>query len=48
MNNDGLETKLVLQSLEFNSRIIVGTSQYPSPEIMRDAISVSGAEIITV
>lgn len=31
-----------------NSRLLLGTSRYPSPEILKNAISLSGAEIITV
>lgn len=30
------------------SRIFLGTARYPSPQIMRDAIQRSGAEVITV
>jgi thiazole synthase len=33
---------------ELRSRLIVGTGKYASPEIMRDAIEASGAEIVTV
>ncbi len=32
----------------FNSRLIVGTSRYPDPQTMLDAIEASGAEMITV
>lgn len=31
-----------------NSRLLLGTALYPSPEIMRQAIEVSGAEVVTV
>ncbi len=30
------------------SRMMIGTAQYPSPEIMRRAIRASGAEVVTV
>ena len=32
----------------FHSRLILGTGKYPSPEIMRQALEASGAELITV
>jgi thiazole synthase len=31
-----------------NSRLFLGTAQYPSPAIMRDAIKASGTEVVTV
>ncbi|MBS0242869.1 MAG: thiazole synthase, partial [Proteobacteria bacterium] len=30
------------------SRLLLGTAQYPSPQILADAIRASGAEIVTV
>lgn len=33
---------------ELESRLFIGTALYPSPEIMKDAIVASGAEVITV
>ena len=33
---------------EFTSRLLVGTSLYPSPAIMQNAIRASGAQIVTV
>jgi hypothetical protein len=33
---------------EVNSRLLLGTAQYPSPKVLADAISASGCEIITV
>jgi len=33
---------------EYSSRLLVGTAKYPSPEIMEQAITASGAEIVTV
>lgn len=32
----------------FTSRMLLGTAQYPSPQVLSDAIEASGAEIITV
>lgn len=37
-----------LYDRNFNSRFLIGTALYPSPQIMRDAIQASGAEIVTV
>ena len=37
-----------LAGAELTSRLLLGTAQYPSPEIMRDAIQASGAEVVTV
>jgi thiazole synthase len=33
---------------QFNSRLLLGTARYPSPESLRQAIQRSGAEIVTV
>lgn len=33
---------------ELNSRLMLGTAQYPSPQVLRDAITASGTEVITV
>ncbi len=32
----------------FNSRLLIGTAQYPSPQTMLNAIKTSGAEIVTL
>lgn len=32
----------------FQSRFLLGTALYPSPEIMRDSVAASGSEILTV
>ncbi|ART99417.1 thiazole synthase [Yoonia vestfoldensis] len=37
-----------LYGIEITSRLLLGTAQYPSPSILRDAITASGTEIITV
>ena len=34
--------------VSLSSRMLLGTALYPSPKIMRDAITASGAEVITV
>ncbi|WP_455474477.1 thiazole synthase [Bartonella sp. B30(2025)] len=39
---------LNLYGRQFSSRLMLGTAQYPSPAILRDAIHKSGTEIITV
>ncbi|EIE51320.1 thiazole synthase [Salipiger aestuarii] len=33
---------------DLTSRLMLGTAQYPSPRVLRDAIAASGAEVITV
>jgi thiazole synthase len=33
---------------EVNSRLLLGTAQYPSPKVLADAIQASGSDIITV
>jgi len=39
---------LDLYGAQFTSRLLLGTAQYPSPECLRQAVSASGAEIVTV
>jgi len=39
---------LKIYDTEFTSRLLVGTSRYPSPQIMKDAIVASGTEMVTV
>jgi thiazole synthase len=39
---------LVIAGREFRSRLFVGTGKFASPELMRDAISDSGTEMVTV
>ena len=34
--------------LELRSRVLIGTSRYPSPQVMLDAVEASGAELVTV
>ena len=40
--------KLKIADREFGSRLIVGTSRYPDPQTMLDAVEASGAEMVTV
>ena len=40
--------RLKLYDCEFNSRLLVGTALYPSPDIMAQAISASGSEMLTL
>ncbi len=40
--------QLILGDKKLNSRIIVGTAKYPSPEIMLKALEASGTELVTV
>ena len=42
------QDKLVIAGKSFDSRLMVGTSAYPNPEVMFRAIEASGAEIVTV
>ena len=39
---------LKIADKEFNSRLIVGTSRYPDPDTMIQALDASGAEMVTV
>ena len=39
---------LVLYGVSVGSRLMLGTSQYPSPAILAEAARASGAEILTV
>ncbi|MCI0717208.1 MAG: thiazole synthase [Chlorobi bacterium] len=40
--------KLTIANKEFSSRLIVGTSRYPNPQTMLEAIEASEAEMITL
>ncbi|MFQ5963213.1 MAG: thiazole synthase [Candidatus Scalinduaceae bacterium] len=42
------DTVLKLGKYEFKSRIFVGTGKYQTFDIMKDALEVSGAEVVTV
>lgn len=39
---------MVIAGRSFNSRLILGTGKFSSPEAMRDAIEASGTEMVTV
>lgn len=39
---------LIIAGREIRSRLFLGTGKFPSNEVMRDALSESGAEIVTV
>jgi thiazole synthase len=39
---------LIIAGHEFQSRLLVGTGKFASPEMMRDALAASGTEIVTV
>jgi thiazole synthase len=40
--------KLKIADKEFTSRLIVGTSRYPDPKTMLEALDASGTEMVTV
>lgn len=42
------DTKLKIGKYEFTSRLLVGTGKYPTFDIMKEALIVAGAEIVTV
>ena len=46
--NDKIHDPLVIAGREFKSRLIVGTSRYPDPNVMLDALAASGTELVTV
>jgi len=43
-----LRTPLLIAGREFHSRLLIGTGKFASPELMRDALAASGAQIVTV
>jgi thiazole synthase len=42
------EDPLVIGDETFSSRLIVGTSRYPNPQVMLDALDATGTELVTV
>jgi len=40
--------RLVIGGHSFSSRLIVGTSRYPNPQVMLDALDATGTELVTV
>ena len=43
-----MSDKLQISNKYFNYRLLIGTAGYPNQQIMLDAVSSSGAEIVTV
>src|SRR5215212_5004080 len=43
-----VNSPLVIAGREFQSRLMVGTGKFSSPEAMRDALAASGTEMVTV
>jgi len=41
-------SRLVIGDLTLSSRVLLGTSGYPSPQVMLDAMEASGTELVTV
>lgn len=48
MQNPDSNDPLTLGNKQFSSRMLIGTALYPSPQVMQNAISQSGAQIATV
>lgn len=42
------EDPLVIGNYTFSSRLLVGTSRYPNPEVMLEALEATGTELVTV
>jgi thiazole synthase len=42
------DESLTIGTHEFSSRLIVGTSRYPNPQVMLDALEATGTELVTV
>jgi thiazole synthase len=42
------ETSFVLADAPLQSRFLLGTAGYPSPQVLREAIAASGAQVVTV
>ena len=40
--------KWKIEGKEFDSRLMIGSELYPSPEIMKNSINASGSQIVTV
>ena len=43
-----MKQSLTIAGRTFESRLLLGTGKFPSPEAMRDALAASGTEIVTV
>src|SRR3954462_7332317 len=44
----GRKGPLIIAGREFRSRLILGTGKFSSPQAMREALEISGAEMVTV
>jgi thiazole synthase len=47
-NGSQVDDDLQLGALSLSSRLLVGTSRYPNPQVMLDALAASGTELVTV
>lgn len=45
---DGAEDLLCLYDARLHSRLLLGSARYPSPQVMRDAVLASGAQVVTL
>jgi len=45
---DSADAPLTIGAHSFSSRLIVGTSRYPSPQVMLDALEATGTDLVTV
>ncbi len=43
-----MQDKFIVNGKEFNSRLLTGTGKFSSPELMSEAITACGSEIVTV
>lgn len=43
-----IDLPLILAGKEYTSRLILGTSRYPNPKVMVDALQESGTQLVTV
>lgn len=48
MNNDTTHDIFTLADVPLRSRFLLGTAGYPSPQVLREAIAASGAQVVTV
>ena len=43
-----MDDPLVIAGREFGSRLMLGTAQYPSPDVLADAVRASGAPAVSL
>lgn len=48
MQDTDMSDQLQLYGARFDTRLLLGTAQYPSPQVLADAVRASAAEIVTV